>query len=122
MNNYDVSINFKNIMKELCEIRKMLDVVFSESIKHDDLWDNSDIIRKWKVSSRTLSQWRKKGLISYVKIQSKMWYPKEARDAFIRNNIVPPLNSEEPLWESDGKGLFCPPEKENFIYLINRVD
>jgi predicted site-specific integrase-resolvase len=40
------------------------------------------------VSERTLADWRRKGLISYVQVSGKIWYPKEAREEFIRRNLI----------------------------------
>jgi hypothetical protein len=58
------------------------------NIPEVDLWDNSEIIRKWKISERTLASWRKNGLISYVQVSGKIWYTKEGRDEFLKRNLI----------------------------------
>jgi hypothetical protein len=54
----------------------------------DEMWDNSDIIRNWKVSLRTLAEWRAERKIGYVQIGNKIWYPKAERESFIKANQV----------------------------------
>ncbi len=66
--------------KELTDINKNRDC--------DEMWDNSDLIRNWKVSLRTLAEWRAEGKIGYVQIGNKIWYPREERELFIKANLV----------------------------------
>ena len=54
----------------------------------DEMWDNSDLTRNWKVSLRTLAEWRAERKIGYVQIGNKIWYPKEEREFFIKANLV----------------------------------
>jgi len=68
------------IRKELTDIKKSRDC--------DEMWDNSDLTRNWKVSLRTLAEWRAEGKIGYVQIGNKIWYPKEERELFIKTNLV----------------------------------
>ncbi len=68
------------IRKELTDIKKNRD--------SDEMWDNSDLIRNWKVSLRTLAEWRAEGKIGYVQIGNKIWYPREERELFIKANLV----------------------------------
>lgn len=68
------------IRKELTDIKKSRDC--------DEMWDNSDLTRNWKVSLRTLAEWRAEGKIGYVQIGNKIWYPKEERESFIKTNLV----------------------------------
>lgn len=68
------------IRDELTEIKK--------SRSDDDMWDNSDMIRNWKVSKRTLAEWRVEGKIGYVQMGGKIWYPREEREFFIKTNLV----------------------------------
>ena len=56
----EFSDHIRNIRNELTEIRKNRDC--------DEMWDNSDIIRNWKVSTRTLATWRAEGTIEYVQV------------------------------------------------------
>ena len=88
MNNYEMNLKFSELFKEFTEVKATLEKVLSSIKSHEDLWDNADIIKNWKVSERTLADWRKKGLISYVQVQSKIWYPKDARDGFLKDHFV----------------------------------
>jgi hypothetical protein len=88
MNNYEMNLKFSELFKEFTEVKVVLEKVLSSVRPEDVLWDNSDILRNWKVSERTLADWRKKGMISYVQVQNKIWYPKESRENFIKNHLV----------------------------------
>jgi len=83
-----MNLKFLELFKELTEIKKTFEKVLSEIRSEEDLWDNADIIKNWKVSERTLADWRKKGLISYVQVKSKIWYPQDARECFLQNHFV----------------------------------
>jgi hypothetical protein len=87
MNNYEMDLKFLELLKELTEVKKTLEKVLSNVKPEEDLWDNADIIKNWKISERTLADWRKKGLISYVQVQSKIWYPKVARENFMEDHL-----------------------------------
>ena len=88
MYNYEMNLKFNELSKELSDLRNVLSQVLLNVRPDDELWDNADIIKNWKVSERTLADWRKKGLISYVQVQSKIWYPREARESFLDENYV----------------------------------
>ncbi len=88
MNNYEMNLKFLELSKELSELKTILSKVLISIRPDEDLWDNADIIKNWKVSERTLADWRKKGLISYVQVQSKIWYPKNARESFLKDHFV----------------------------------
>lgn len=122
MNNYEMDLKFSELFKEFTEVKAVLEKVLSSIRPEEDLWDNADIIKNWKVSERTLADWRKKGLISYVQVQSKIWYPKPARDEFINNNIVPSISSQEHFKESGGRCLLYPPAEDDVICFIKMED
>jgi len=88
MNNYEMNLKFSELFKEFTEVKAVLENVLSRIKSEEDLWDNADIIQNWKVSERTLADWRKKRLISYVQVQNKIWYPKDARECFLKDHIV----------------------------------
>lgn len=83
-----MNLKFLELTKELSELRDIICKVLLSVKPDEDLWDNADVIKNWKVSERTLADWRKKGLISYVQVQSKIWYPKEARESFLNENYI----------------------------------
>jgi hypothetical protein len=88
MVSYDTNVRISEILKAIEQVKGRVDQLI-EVVKPDqNLWDNSDIILHWKVSERTLADWRRKGLISYVQVSGKIWYPKEAREEFIRRNLI----------------------------------
>jgi len=82
----------KKLVKEVNELRKNAGI--------NELWDNSDMIRNWKVSARTLATWRADELIDYVQVGGKIWYPRETREMFLKMNFVKTKNGED----KDGAG------------------
>lgn len=86
MNNVDVSFRLKELNDEM---RKLVIEVnkLRKSVGENEVWDNADLIRNWKVSTRTLASWRAEGLIEYVQVGSKIWYTKEARENFLSLNL-----------------------------------
>lgn len=87
MTNGDVSFRLKELTDEIKKLSKELSVV-KKSNGVNELWDNSDMIRNWKISPRTLASWRADKLIDYVQVGGKIWYTKEMRDEFMRKNTV----------------------------------
>ena len=73
-----------NIERQNAELKELLNEIKAEVKPEQELWDGSDMIRNWKVSERTLATWRSKGLIDFVQVGSKIWYPREARELFLR--------------------------------------
>ena len=65
---------FNSILHQIAEMKE----VVSQKIKNEQIvYDNSDVIRLLKVSSRTLSYWRETGVIRYSKIGAKIYYRKQ---------------------------------------------
>ena len=78
-------------VKELAQMVDSLQIELSElkaSSGENELWDNNDMCRNWKVSIRTLASWRASRLIQYVQVGSKIWYTKENREAFLLTHSV----------------------------------
>jgi len=85
----NIDLNYR--VRELADMVSLLKSEINELksfILEDGLWDNSDMIRNWKVSKRTLANWRAEGLIDFVQIGSKIWYTKENRESFLARNAV----------------------------------
>jgi hypothetical protein len=88
MNEYVFNLQLREISSTLKEVKNDVELLKKENRPELGLWDNSDIIRNWKTSERTLATWRKKGLISYVQLSGKIWYTKESREEFLRRNLI----------------------------------
>jgi len=88
MNDYVLNCEFSELKNGQSEIRNQILELISRVKSEEDLWDSSDIIRNWKVSERTLAEWRRKRMIGYVQVNSKIWYPREARDKFLSENYI----------------------------------
>ena len=83
MQNNDWYYEILQLKKMVKSIHFSVDEIKAVVKPEDELWDNSDMIRKWKVSARTLADWRAKVLIGYVQVGNKLWYPREARVLFL---------------------------------------
>ena len=88
MVSYDTNVRITEIKRSIDEVKdcvnRLLDVVKPEV----ELWDNSDLIRNWKVSERTLATWRQNGLINFIRVNGKIWYTKDARDRFLKDHQI----------------------------------
>lgn len=78
------------------KIRKLEAKVIELENKSDEtgLWDNSDMIRNWNVSKRTLASWRASGSIEYIQVNGKIWYSKQNRDAFLSAHTIKAKETE----------------------------
>ena len=88
MNEYLMNCRMDRIEKNQTIIKEQLTNLVSVVQPENELWDNSDMKLNWKVSDRTLAEWRSSGIIGYVKVNGKIWYPKDAREVFISRNFV----------------------------------
>jgi hypothetical protein len=88
MNEYLIDCRMERIEKNQIFIREQLSQLKSLIKPENDLWDNADIKRNWKVSDRTLANWRAKDMIKYIKVKGKIWYPREAREGFLMRYYV----------------------------------
>ncbi|WP_163324858.1 hypothetical protein [Draconibacterium mangrovi] len=82
--NYNNEI--QDLLSQITLLRSEIDEL--KNSFNEALWDNSDMIKNWNISKRTLASWRANGLIEYVKAGDKIWYTKQQRDDFLRRNTV----------------------------------
>jgi len=94
MINYDYGMRLKELAAEVKYLNQQIHEL-KVGIGINELWDNADIIRNWKVSERTLATWRKEGLIGYVKVGGMIWYTREQRDLFLNSNLNESKDGEE---------------------------
>lgn len=87
MTNVDLNFRLKEFTVSLNTLTEEV-VKLKGAIGINELWDNADMIGNWKISTRTLAFWRAEGLIDYVQVGGKIWYPREARENFIIKNQV----------------------------------
>ncbi len=90
MDEYLLNCKIRPIEKGQEEIKIQLNQLLKLMKPENDLWDNSDMMRNWKVSERLLADWRSKKLIGYVKVNGKIWYTKEAREGFLNTFFIKP--------------------------------
>lgn len=87
MTNYDLDYRMREFTESLNKLSEEV-AGLKSGLGINELWDGSDLCRNWKVSPRTVASWRADGIIDYVQVGSKIWYPKDLRDNFIKSNIV----------------------------------
>ena len=95
MVSYDTNARIGDILKGIEQVIARVDQLIEVVKPENDLWDNSDIIRRWHISERTLAEYRRKGLISFVKVGGKIWYQREAREEFLHRNLINVENARE---------------------------
>jgi len=83
----DLHFRVKQLSAEISRLESEIEVLKTRA-NENEMWDNSDMIRNWKISQRTLASWRADGLIDYVQMGQKIWYTKENRNAFLLRNTV----------------------------------
>lgn len=88
MNEYRIELKLSELETGIKSLRNGIDSISQKVTKEDDLWDNSDIIKNWHVSARTLANWRSKRLITFTKVGKKIFYDKTDRENFISANKV----------------------------------
>jgi len=83
----DLHFRVKELSEEVSRLESEIELIKARSTE-DELWDNSDMIRNWKISQRTLASWRSEGLIDYVQAGGKIWYTNKNRNDFLLRNTV----------------------------------
>ena len=83
MNEYLFNLKIGGLEKQVDEMKGILTRMESRISAEEALWDNADLIKKWKVSARTLADWRSKGLIGYTQIGGKIFYTPADRQDFL---------------------------------------
>ncbi|MDX8338766.1 hypothetical protein SLH46_06215 [Draconibacterium sp. IB214405] len=101
MLNHDWYFEISEFRKEIKALKESVDIVKSIVKPEEELWDNFDMERNWGVSPRLLSDWRKNGLIAYVQIGNKIWYPREARELILLKHYKKPKNGGHAENESN---------------------
>lgn len=88
MINFDTAFEKKQYNLILKAILKELNLLSTMVNPKDELWRVQDMESNWGVSVRLQANWRRDGVIDYVQIGNKIWYPREAREAFIKANTI----------------------------------
>lgn len=88
MINFDTAFEKKQYNLILSAVLEELKLLSTMVNPKDELWRVQDMETNWGVSVRLQSDWRRDGVIDYVQYGNKIWYPREAREAFIAKNIV----------------------------------
>jgi hypothetical protein len=88
MVSYDTNLRISEILHGIEQVIGRVDQLMEVVQPEQDLWDNADIIKNWKVSVRTLAGWRRKGVISFIQVSGKIWYPREAREEFLKDHLI----------------------------------
>ena len=93
MYDYLLKLEMNSIKRELSSMQRQLQELLERDQTSEKLWDNSNVVRNWQVSQRTLATWRKNKSIDYVKIGGKIYYTPEARKEFLKKYSI--ISNEE---------------------------
>jgi hypothetical protein len=88
MNDYNINVKLNEVITALKTVKEDIESLKKTVKSEDDLWDGSDMVRNWHVSERTLATWRSNGTISYVQVNGKIWYPRQAREELLSKNFI----------------------------------
>jgi len=95
MSEYVFGLKLSELERGIFDLRKGVESIKDRITSTDLLWDNSDLVRNWHISPRTLAEWRAKQRIDYVKIGRKIYYSREDRDRFIEKYHVKNVKKNE---------------------------
>ena len=87
MVSFDTNVKIVEVLNGIEQLNNKIDKIIEVVNPEEDLWDNADIIRNWKISERTLASWRQHSLISFIQVNGKIWYSKKAREEFLQNYL-----------------------------------
>ncbi|MCY1720430.1 hypothetical protein OU798_08770 [Prolixibacteraceae bacterium Z1-6] len=90
MINQDNAYEIKQLKEQVAALVNEVKSLSSKVNPNDEMWDDQDMINYWKVSKRTLATWRKEGIIGYVQVANKIWYPRQAKEQFIAKYLIIP--------------------------------
>lgn len=88
MVNGDLAFEIRQLKQTVQSQNELSQKLLSLVNPNDEMWDDQDMIKYWKVSKRTIAAWRADDVISYTQYKNKIWYPREAREAFIATYTV----------------------------------
>lgn len=94
MNNYIQNLQISELKKGQQEIKETLEKMIADFKPAEDLWDNADMMQRLKISKRTLADWRNEGIVDYVKIKGKIYYPQQAIKSLMMSHSVVQKNEE----------------------------
>ncbi|MEP7169597.1 MAG: DNA-binding protein, partial [Bacteroidota bacterium] len=67
--------SYEDLLQEVIDkLEEILERIPKNIVLEDELLDNSDFIRRMKISARLAQSWRDKKLISYSQIGNKIFY------------------------------------------------
>jgi hypothetical protein len=52
------------------------------------LYDRQDMLQLFHISARTLQYWRKKGILKFVRIEGKIYYPQQFVEEMLQTHLV----------------------------------
>lgn len=87
MSNTDLAYRVKELADSVNMMKLKIEEMQTQQ-QENEMWDNNDMMRNWKVSLRTLATWRSEGKICYIKNSGKILYSRENRDSFLLKNTI----------------------------------
>ncbi len=59
-----------------------------DDLLRSELYDKQDILQRFHISERTLQEWRSTGVLPFIRIRGKIFYPKKFVEEMLRKHRV----------------------------------
>ena len=59
----------------------------SAEFSRDELYDSQDMLQKFHISQRTLFNWRSKGMIRFIQLGKKIYYPRMCVEEMLQKHL-----------------------------------
>ena len=59
----------------------------SGEFSRDELYDSQDMLQKFHISQRTLFNWRSKGMIRFIQLGKKIYYPRMCVEEMLQKHL-----------------------------------
>ena len=81
-------VDYKELQSKLEKITSQLDELGRQNSLSEKWLDNQDVCIILKISTRTLQNYRDKGILSFSQISSKIYYKSSDIEKHLENNYV----------------------------------
>lgn len=81
----DLAIEFKRLEEGQKRILLLIDGMKTSSTKTQEIYSLEDLAKMFKVTKRTIYNWKEQGIMSYIVIGSKLYVTEEQLNQFIKS-------------------------------------
>jgi len=88
MSPVEIAWELKKLKESVVALQGMVQQISEKFIPGNELWDNAELCRYWKISPRTAATLRATGGLGHIFIGGKVYYSRENRDEYLNQNTV----------------------------------